>query len=269
MEPYWQNASGSVRLYLGDARDVAPQFTERGHVIMDPPYSAHVHGKSRAGARKVPLTNGKGVLTRGGIDRTVDFEFAHLTAAERRMLAGHAARLCSRWAITFSDTESSHLWRRSFEANGLEYVRTAFWHKIAGSPQFTGDRPAVACEAITLMHPAGRKRWNGGGKLGIYSETVVQPWTGDEPRIHTTQKPERLMLALVEDFTDPGDLVYDLTAGSCTTGIACMRAKGGPRRFVGIERDEKFAERAAKRLEAETKGSTYHAQERGQQALFT
>lgn len=266
MKPYYERAG--VRLYHGDAREVLPTLEERGVVIFDPPYSAHVHGKSRAGARKTALTNSRGKITRGGIDRAVDFDFASLSSADRRMFAGHASRLATRWTVVFSDTESAHLWRLSLEAREMEYVRTAFWHKIGGSPQFTGDRPAVACEAITLCHPKGRKRWNGGGKAGIYDCVVVQQWTGTEPRVHTTQKPERLMLALCEDFTDPGELVYDFTAGSCTTGIGCLRASGGPRRFVGIEREEKWIEAGAKRLDAELNGSTYHAAKAGQVSMF-
>lgn len=282
--PYWQSPDGGVRLYLGDARDVLPQMSERGIVISDFPYSEHTHAKSRSGARAL-LKDGSGRTPKACTSRAAEFGFDHLSARDRRTFAGHAARLASRWVLVFSDTESAWLWRISLSARGLDYCRTGFWRKIGGTPQFTGDRPAVGTEAITICHPHGRKTWNGGGKHGVWDEDYAPNETlwydvpivlerggvgliDNEPRIHTTQKPEALMLALAEDFTDPGELVYDFTAGSCTTGIACMRAKGGPRRFVGIERDERFAEKAAKRLEAESKGSTYHAQERGQQALF-
>lgn len=278
MRPYYER--GPVTLFHGDARDVLPTLTERGVVMFDPPYSAHVHGKSRAGARRGIERNSSGKITPGAFSRAVDFHFEHLSAADRRMFAQHAARLAARWSLTFSDTEGSHMWRRSLQALGLDYCRTGFWRKLAGTPQFTGDRPAVCAEAITIMHPKGRKRWNGGGKAGLWDEDfapgetlwcdvpVVQPWASGEPRLHTTQKPEALMIALVADFSDPGEIVYDFTCGSGTTGIGCLRAPGGYRRFVGIEREEKWIEAAAKRLDAELSGSTYHAAKAGQQALF-
>lgn len=264
MTPYYQR--GSVTLYLGDAREVTPRLSERGVVIFDPPYSEHTHSKSRRGAT-FPQGNGKPCY-----GREVEFGFAHLSPEMRRHLARETARLAARWSLVFSDVESAWLWRIALSALGMEYVRTCFWEKIGGTPQFTGDRPAIACETITVAHPKGRKRWNGGGKRGIYSETTVAARGGvgasGEMRVHTTQKPETLMLALCNDFTEPGELIYDFTAGSCTTGIGALRANGGPRRFVGIEREERWIEAGARRLDAELSGSTYSAAQAGQRPLF-
>ena len=279
MKPYYERAG--VRLYHGDAREVLPALEERGVVIFDPPYSAHTHSKSLAGARKTPLADGNGRMSRCALSRIVEYGFEHLTSAQRRFFAAQAARLSARWTLVFSDVESTWLWRTSLCAAGLEYVRTGLWHKIGGTPQFTGDRPGTAVEAITICHPKGRKRWNGGGKQALWEDgyapgealwyeapTVIDRGDGGAPRVHTTQKPERLMLALCEDFTEPGELVYDFTAGSCTTGIGCLRASGGPRRFVGIEREEKWIEAGAKRLDAELNGSTYRAAKAGQLGMF-
>lgn len=265
MKPYYQRAG--VTLYHGDARDVLPGLAARGVVISDFPYSAHVHSKATSNAR--PLDGRGGHTPNGACNkvRKVDLHFDHLRARDRRFFAAQAKRLAARWVLAFSDTESDWLWRLSFQAAGLEYVRTAFWHKIASTPQFTGDRPAVAYEAITIVHPKGRKRWNGGGRGASYEFPIVQQ-SEREPRVHTTQKPAALMLALVSDFSDPGELVYDFTMGSGTTGIGCLRAPGGPRRFVGIEREEKWIEAAARRLDAELDGSTYHAAKAGQIAMF-
>jgi hypothetical protein len=270
VSPYYQR--GPVTLYLGDCRDVLPTLTERGHVITDPPYSEHTHTKSRAGSRK--LASGSGyekdpsAYKTATISREVDFGFDHLSAPLRRFVARQAARLASRWVLVFSDVESASLWRWSLMATGLEYVRTGEWRKERATPQFTGDRPGVAFEVITIAHPKGKKRWNGGGKGGAWSAPVVQEragTTGGEPRIHTTQKPEQLLRDLVADFTDPGDLVYDPFAGSGTTGIACARLG---RRCILIEREEKWAEAARKRIDAELDGSTYHAAQRGQVPMF-
>lgn len=257
--PYYER--GGVRLYHGRAEDVLPHLTERGHCIFDAPYSAHTHTRSRRGVT--------GRDRRSGLGPSIpnDFGFGHLTPALRRSLAHHAKRLSARWTLVFSDVESAWLWRLSLCAAGMDYVRTLYWEKLGGTPQFTGDRPAVACEVITLAHPRGRKVWNGGGKRGIYSVPIVREHVS-EPREHTTQKPEALMLALVEDFTDPGELVYDFTCGFATTGIACLRGKGAPRRFVGVEMSEAYCEKAARRLDAELSGSTYAAREAGQRALF-
>ena len=73
------------------------------------------------------------------------------------------------------------------------------------------------------------------------------------------------MLELVELFTDPGDLVLDPFCGSGTTGVACLRLG---RRFIGIEKDAKYAAIARERLEAETNGLSLRDARAGQIGMF-
>lgn len=62
---------------------------------------------------------------------------------------------------------------------------------------------------------------------------------------HPTTKPLALMRRIVEDFTDPDDLICDPFAGSGTTGVACIRLG---RRFIGWEKDPAYFEIACRRL---------------------
>jgi DNA modification methylase len=238
------------------------------HVICDPPYSEHVHRNARSAQRKTPLRSGNGKVyesgERRGISRGVDFGFAHVTPATMGAVALEVARFARRWVAVFSDVESCHLWREALEGAGLDYMRTAFWHKLAGAPQFSGDRPAVACEAITLAHPKGRKRWNGGGKAGIYQVAIELNRGGREMRYHPTAKPLDLMLALVSDFTDPGETILDPFAGSGTTGVAAFRMGC---HFLGAELDAAHHSTATARLCAEEAGKAFAAVRAGQLAL--
>ena len=65
--------------------------------------------------------------------------------------------------------------------------------------------------------------------------------------LHPTQKPVSLLEWLVLTYTNPGDLVIDPFLGSGTTALACARTG---RRFLGIEREEKYFDLAIKRLQA-------------------
>jgi site-specific DNA-methyltransferase (adenine-specific) len=289
VKPYF--SGGGVDIYLGDCRDIAPSFTERGVVICDAPYSDRVHSKRRAGARKAPLRDGNGRLSKCAISRAADLGFESLTPELRTFIAAQSARL-GRFSLQFSDTESHHLWREDHDKAGLEHCRVAYWRKIGGTPQFTGDRPASAVEAITIAAPAGRKHWNGGGKHGWYERdfdegdfeafvefggdlvyehlTVIdRRAAGQAARVHTTQKPEGLMIDLVEDFSDPGETVYDFTCGFGTTAIGALKTKGGRRRCVLVEKQEKYVVAAAKRIEAHLRGGVYGpAEARGQKSIF-
>ena len=68
-----------------------------------------------------------------------------------------------------------------------------------------------------------------------------------EPRLHQTQKPLTLMRALLQDFTAPGDLIYDPFMGSGSTGVACVQLG---RRFVGSEVDPATFAIACRRMAA-------------------
>lgn len=223
----------------GDCFRVLPTlFAKVDHVIIDPAYSAHVHKQNRRG-----LTAHAGVFS-----ERRDLGFGSLQRWERRAMAKYAAWFATRWVLVFSDTESDCLWRGALQGAGLEYVRTCFWEKVGGAPQFTGDRPAVALEAITVCHQHGAKAWNGGGGQGLYKHPIVVSRGGpNDKREHTTQKPRSLMGELICDFTDPGDTVIDFTAGVGTTGVA---AKLNSRYAILIEQKEEYCAIAVERLRA-------------------
>jgi len=223
-----------------ELRTVCPAI----HVITDPPYSEHVHSKSRRGGEDLLLT-GQGRRTRAGISRVRDLGFESLSSELRRACAAQFAELSDRWVLVFCDLESAHLWREDLERAELEHVRIGIWRKLNATPQFTGDRPATACEAIEIAHAPGRKRWNGGGKHGIWEHSIAINRDGSSPRHHTTEKPVALMRDLIRDFTDPGDLILDPFMGSGTTLVA---ARDMGRRAIGIEQSLEYCETAKRRL---------------------
>lgn len=62
---------------------------------------------------------------------------------------------------------------------------------------------------------------------------------------HPTQKPVLLLEDLIKTFSNENDLVVDLTMGSGSTGVACVNTN---RKFIGIEKDDKYFEIAKKRI---------------------
>ena len=64
-------------------------------------------------------------------------------------------------------------------------------------------------------------------------------------RVHPTQKPIRLMRRIIEDFTKPGDTVFDPFTGSGTTGVACVQTG---RKFIGCEISEEYVKIARRRI---------------------
>lgn len=248
-----------------DNREVLPTLPERSvaHVITDPPYSERTHAAAAA-ARDLPDGHKRRVHASGANG----FGFDSLPDEDRARLAVSFASIAERWVLIFSDQEGAGPWLDAVEASPLDHVRIGQWLKVGAAPQFSGDRPAPGCEAIEIAHRKGRKRWNAGGKHAVWRHPIasLEAKATDELRPHhITPKPVSLMLELTQDFTDAGETILDPFAGSGTTGVAAIRLG---RRFIGIERDEKYAAIARERLEAESRGLTLRAARAGQTTIF-
>lgn len=254
-------------MYRGDCIDVMQTLDEVDHVICDPPYEKEAHTKARRLLKDA--TQRKGARNTGEvrkIDQPLEISFAAITEDERSLAAEDMAKVAKRWVIAFCQIEAVGKWRTSFELSGLEWVRGGIWRKPNGMPQMTGDRPAVGFECLAIAHPNGRKKkWNGGGKHAVWTYPVDQNVGGVGRHEHPTQKPIALMIDLVSDFTDPGETILDPFAGSGTTGVACLRLG---RRFIGVEKDEKYFELACERLRAEESSQTIASRRAGQTSLF-
>lgn len=211
--------SGQARYAVleADCSEVLPMLPDGSvdHCLTDPPFSDHVHAVGR-------------------MDKAIragerDFGFVALGDELRSAICFHAARTVRRWSLLFTDAEGQRAWQDGLVAAGLRHVRVGAWVKPGALPQMSGDRPSAGFEAIEIAHPPGRKRWNGGGKPGVWTHPIER---GSE-RVHPTQKPRSLLLELLEDFTDPDDLVLDPFCGSGSLGQACMRLG---RRYIGIDK---------------------------------
>jgi site-specific DNA-methyltransferase (adenine-specific) len=229
-------ADNRVVLPLLEARAVA-------HVITDPPFDEKTH----RGARSQTSTYG------GAVNR-IDF-----SALESVNDLAHALLpIARRWVVCFCAQEQLGEYKAA--VGPKQWIRSGFWNKPDGTPQLTGDRPGQGGEGIAVMHPPGRKRWNGGGKRAVWTHGVERV-----DRSHPTQKPIGLMLELISDFTDEDELILDPFAGVGSTGVAALRLR---RRVILVELDPKYAAVARERLEAEKEGLSLRDSRAGQQSLF-
>jgi site-specific DNA-methyltransferase (adenine-specific) len=63
--------------------------------------------------------------------------------------------------------------------------------------------------------------------------------------LHPTQKPVPLLEYLIKTYTLENETVLDFTMGSGSTGVACKNLN---RKFIGIEKDDKYFEIARERI---------------------
>lgn len=215
------------------------------HTICDPPFTQRTSNNARTNPKHAPV---------GDAHRFIDFD-----GIEPALVAPEILRVTKRWAVLFCALEQLGAYEN---AAGQAWVRAGVWGKPDGAPQFTGDRPAQSAEGIAIMHRPGRKRWNGGGGRALWIESVVQDRADFG---HPTPKPLPLMIRLLEQFTDPGDLIFDPFCGSGTTICAALRTG---RRAIGIEINPGYAETAQARCDAESRGLTLRDSRVGQTSIF-
>jgi SAM-dependent methyltransferase len=74
-----------------------------------------------------------------------------------------------------------------------------------------------------------------------------------EKEIHHWAQPANESRLMIEAFTSAGELVVDLTCGSCSSAIGMLGAAGGTRRYFGCDTDAKMIKAARSRIDAALK----------------
>jgi len=159
------------------------------------------------------------------------------------------------------------------------------WNKVLGTGHLnSGKLPLKVHENIIMFSSStngnyvynpimirrGIPRWKGGaagggdgkevygayGKRKSYNNeyfptSIVVVSNGDRTREevgnHPTKKPISLYEYLILTYTNPGDTVLDMCAGSGTTGVACIKTG---RHFIGIEKQQDYFEIMQRRIAA-------------------
>ena len=238
----------SVDIFHGSALDLGPEIFEDFHaLICDPPYSPHVHESCTS----VGVAGG-GL---GAHKRELGF-----TSLSDELLAkvAECAATVKRWSAIYSDVESTHRVREA--CAGAEYIRPLPWIRWS-QPQLSGDRPCTILEILSVFHAQShgarggvkplKKHWNGPGNImphatrELLASLTDRAMRGQDK--HPTEKPIDQVLHLVSWFSDPGESVIDLCAGSGTTAIACRLLD---RHCLAVEIDDTWARRAESRVKA-------------------
>src|SRR5487761_1249540 len=144
---------------------------------------------------------------------------------------------------------------------GFWILNDIVWRKSNPMPNFRGRRFTNAHETLIWAARDAAKRdytFNyaalkaGNEDIQMRSDWFIPLCTGEErlkgldgKKLHPTQKPEALLARVILAASRPDDVVLDPFNGTGTTGAV---AKKLGRRFIGIERDAKYAHAAEKRI---------------------
>ena len=201
---------GRHRLMCGDAtrsEDVYALVEGRkvDLVLTDPPYGMKCQSKSGAIGGDKPFMQLACITSKKKV----------IPAKKYSQLIGDNSQNTARkhYLIARAITNKLIIWGGQYFADFLPINGGwLFWDKETGESNFS-DGELAWCSYGKRMRKYCHK-WNG---LIMKGSRTLNPI----PRIHPTQKPVELHMKILEDFSQPGDIILDCFGGSGTTLIAC------------------------------------------------
>ncbi len=100
----------------------------------------------------------------------------------------------------------------------------------------------------TDIYNKTNKEIKGGGNTDRYPRSILKyPSDTQKSKLHPTQKPLSLNEYIIKTYTNEGDIVLDITAGSMTSGVASIKLG---RDYIGIEKDLDIFNAGERRIRA-------------------
>jgi DNA modification methylase len=235
-----------VEIYKGDCLKVLAQLDEgcAEMVFTDPPYGHNDGDGDLKGIRALAgLPNARGrplqTLLNDGPEANEIFRAA-LPLMRRVLNSGCCCCCCccgggpdpqfARWSLWLDEV--------------FRFKQMVVWDK---GPMGMGWHYRRSYETVLVAEVPGKCRWYGHKRVeniirpGQYGIRKVIP-TDDQ---HPTEKPPELAKAFIVWHSKRGDTVVDPFMGAGSTGLAAMRLG---RRFIGIELDPKWFDKAREKL---------------------
>ena len=198
-------------------------------LICDPPFSAKTHsGHNDARAAF-------------GEDERREIDYPHWTPADVQAFVKWASPRTRNWLVVFTDSVLCFDYRTAFEAEGLVSFPPIPCIQPGRTKRAWGDGPPSCTDQLMVARHRRRDYINRWYPASHYiAPRDCAPGAG-----RVGGKPEAMMHAIVRDYSRPGDVVCDPTAGLATTLVA---ARGLGRVALGAEQDHATHAKALERL---------------------
>ena len=104
----------------------------------------------------------------------------------------------------------------------------------------------ISTQNNTEIYGRMNREISGGGETTRYPRSVLT-FASDKQtcHLHDTQKPLALCEYMIKTYTNENEIVLDSCMGSGTTGVAALKHN---RKFIGIEKEEKYYEVSKNRI---------------------
>ena len=228
--------TNSIELVNEDAFDFLKKVKSSSIdlILTDPPYTISKVTGFQSG-NKTEFNRFK-ISTQFGEWDNVIIDYDTMFKEFRRVLkkGGTAVIFYDLWKLSY--IYESSIQHKFKQQRFIEWIKTNPV-PLNQSVNYLSNSREIALTCIKGSNPTFNSKYDN----GIYEFPIEHV----EDRFHPTQKPLKLMEALIQKHSNEGDVVLDCFSGSCTTGVACINTN---RSFIGCELSEDFYDKSIQRL---------------------
>lgn len=276
--PYYRSDDHDFTLLNGDCFELLPKFNFKFDMVFaDPPYFLSNDGISVQSGKIVSVN--KGEWDRGGSQQDIDnFNKQWIGLCRDKLKEDGSIWISGTYHNIFSVANS-------LTELGFKILNVVTWVKTNPPPNISCRYFTYSTEFVIWARKSAKKPHHFNYELmkhlnddkqmtDVWRLPAIAPWEKSCGK-HPTQKPLSLLTRIILASTDKGSWVLDPFSGSSTTGIAANLIG---RRFLGIEKENEFAEISKHRRQEIDNIRTYNEYrgkikdiaraEDGQQSLF-
>lgn len=278
IKPYYRSDDRDFTLLNGDCFELLPKFNFKFDMVFaDPPYFLSNDGISVQSGKIVSVN--KGEWDRGGSPKQIDdFNKQWIGLCRDKLKEDGSIWISGTYHNIFSVANC-------LTELGFKILNVVTWVKTNPPPNISCRYFTYSTEFVIWARKSAKKPHHFNYELmkhlnddkqmtDVWRLPAIAPWEKSCGK-HPTQKPLSLLTRIILASTDKGSWILDPFSGSSTTGIAANLIG---RRFLGIEKENEFAEISKQRRKEIDNIRTYNEYrgkikdiaraEDGQQPLF-
>lgn len=246
---YFETNSGI--LYCGDALEVLPLLPSESIdlLITDPPYGVSKEGARITRNREHYIWKRESdiLLDFGEWDRQWQSDEEYFSWTEEWFKEVVRALKPKSWLFVFFDKQKIGIFDLFLAPKYGVKAKTIFvWIKSNPVPSFRKVNFVSSTEFIWVGSKGESKIKNFKSQKEMVNYFIYPNGSAYKETSHPTEKPLALIKHFIEVSSNEGEIVLDPFVGSGTTAIACEMLR---RRWIGIEKSEKYCEEIVQRLQ--------------------
>lgn len=223
-----------INLQQGDCLELMKDIPDGSLdlIVTDPPYKITSRGN---GGNSGGMFQKK-IVNKGQVFNNNDISIKDYLGEFYRMLKPQAH------CYIMTNNKNITEFLMAVKDSDFHFIKNLVWVK---DNKIMGQSYMSQFEYIIFLRKGSHKKINNCGDSDVLNFPNKKLKDENGKTIHDTEKPVGLMKVLIDNSSQPHDLVLDPFMGIGSTGVACVNTN---RNFIGMELEEKYFKIAKERI---------------------